>query len=117
MSYAERPTKRRAPAFPVGRWTFEVARWTFVFRSRFYRLGDTMKPILSIALILGLCTLARAADDKKSDPVGTWALEYAIGDQQRTATLTITKDGDNLAGTMTWANQKDAKLKDVKMKD
>lgn len=75
-----------------------------------------MKTILSVALVLGLCGLARAAD-AKADPVGTWKLEYTIGDQQRTATLTITKEGDALAGTMTWADQKDAKLKDVKLKD
>jgi hypothetical protein len=76
-----------------------------------------MKTILSLALVLALCGLARAADEKKSDPVGTWKLEYEIGDQQRTATLTITKDGDKLAGTMDWPDQKDAKLKDVKLKD
>src|SRR3954453_24002844 len=79
-------------------------------------LEADMKAILSMALVLGLCGIARAADEK-SDPVGTWKIEYAIGDQQRTATLTITKDGDKLAGTMNWADQKDAKLKDVKMKD
>ena len=76
-----------------------------------------MKTILSVALVLGLCGLARAADEKKADPVGTWKLEYMIGDQQRTATLSITKEGDALAGTMSWADQKDAKLKDVKLKD
>ena len=78
-----------------------------------------MKTILSVALVLGLCGLARAADAKApADPVGTWKLEYAIGDLQRTATLTITKDGDDkLAGTMSWPDQKDAKLKDVKLKD
>ena len=75
-----------------------------------------MKTILSLALILGLCGVARAADDK-ADPVGTWKLEYMIGDLQRTATLTIKKDGDKLAGTMDWPDQKDAKLKDVKWKD
>jgi hypothetical protein len=75
-----------------------------------------MKTILSVALVLGLCGIARAADDK-ADPVGTWKLEYAIGDQQRTATLTVTKDADKLAGTMDWPDQKDAKLKDVKLKD
>ena len=77
-----------------------------------------MKTILSVALVLGLCGLARAADEKaQADPVGTWKIEYAIGDQQRTATLTITKDGDNLAGTMSWPDQKETKLKDVKLKD
>jgi len=75
-----------------------------------------MKTILSVALVLGLCGLARAADEK-ADPVGTWKCEYAIGDLQRTATLTIKKDGDKLAGTMSWPDQKEAVLKDVKLKD
>ena len=75
-----------------------------------------MKAILSMALVLGLCGVARAADDK-ADPVGTWKLEYMIGDVQRTATLSIKKDGDKIAGTMDWPDQKDAKLKDVKLKD
>ena len=79
-----------------------------------------MKTILSVALsvtlVLGLCGLARAADEK-ADPVGTWQCEYEIGAQKRTSTLTIKKDGDKLAGTMTWPEQKDEKLKDVKLKD
>ena len=81
-----------------------------------YFSETTVKTILSVALVLGLCGLAHAQGEK-SDPVGTWKIEYAIGDQQRTATLTITKDGDKLAGTMSWPDQKDAKLKDVKLKD
>jgi hypothetical protein len=76
-----------------------------------------MKAILSAALVLGFCGLAGAADDKKVDPVGTWKCEYKIGDQQRTSELTIKKDGDKFAGTMTWPDQKDEKLKDVKLKD
>jgi hypothetical protein len=76
-----------------------------------------MKTILSVALILGLCGLAPAGDEKQADPVGTWKCEYAIGDQQRTATLTITKDKDKLAGTMSWPDQKEAMLKDVKLKE
>ena len=76
-----------------------------------------MKTMLSVALALGLCGFAGAADDKKADPVGTWKCEYEIGDQKRTSTLMIKKDGDKLAGTMSWADQKDEKLKDVKLKD
>src|SRR5262245_55727452 len=76
-----------------------------------------MKAILSAALGLGICGLAGAADDEKADPVGTWKCEYKIGDQKRTAELTIKKDGDKLAGTMSWPDQKDAKLKDVNLKD
>src|SRR5436305_12799850 len=74
-----------------------------------------MKTILSAALALGLCGLAGARDEK-ADPVGTWKCEYEIGGQQRTATLTITKDGDKLAGMMSWPDQKAEKLKDVKLK-
>jgi hypothetical protein len=74
-----------------------------------------MKTILSAALVLGLGGVAGAAD--KADPVGTWKCEYDIGGQKRTSTLTVTKDGDKLAGTMSWADQKEAKLKDVKLKD
>ena len=75
-----------------------------------------MKAILLMALVLGLCGLAGARDDK-SDPVGTWKCEYEIGGQKRTSELTIKKDGDKLAGTMSWPDQKDEKLKDVKLKD
>ena len=73
-----------------------------------------MKAILSAALVLGLCGHAGARDDK-ADPVGTWKCEYAIGDMKRTSTLAIKKDGDKLAGTMSWPDQKEAKLKDVKL--
>jgi hypothetical protein len=59
-----------------------------------------MKAILAMALVLGVCGLAGAADDKAVDPVGTWKCEYEIGGQKRTSTLTIKKDGDKLAGTM-----------------
>ena len=77
-----------------------------------------MKTILSLTFLLALSGLApAAADEKAANPVGTWKLEYEIGDQQRTATLTITRDKDKLAGTMDWPDQKDAKLKDVKLKD
>jgi hypothetical protein len=75
-----------------------------------------MKTILSAALVLGLCGLA-GAQGEKADPVGTWKCEYEIGGQQRMSTLTIKKDGDKLAGTMSWPDQKEAKLKDVKLKD
>ena len=75
-----------------------------------------MKTMLSAALVLGFCGLAGARDEK-ADPVGTWTCEYKIGDMKRTATLTITKDGDKLAGTMSWPDQKEAKLKDVKLKE
>jgi len=74
-----------------------------------------MKAILSMALVLGVCGLAGAAD--KVEPVGTWKCEYEIGGQKRTSTLTIKKDGDKLAGAMSWPDQKETNLKDLKLKD
>src|SRR6516162_3404210 len=76
-----------------------------------------MKAILSVALVLGVCGLAGAADDKAVDPIGTWKCEYEIGGQQRTCTLKVKKDGDNLTGTMTWPDQDETKVKDLKLKD
>ncbi|HEV8002754.1 MAG TPA: hypothetical protein VGP63_22905 [Planctomycetaceae bacterium] len=74
-----------------------------------------LKAIFPVALVLGVCGLSRAAD--KVEPVGKWKCEYEIGDQKRTSTLMIKKDGDKLAGTMSWPNQKETKLKDLKLKD
>jgi hypothetical protein len=73
-----------------------------------------MKAILLAALVLGFSALASV---QKADPVGTWKCEYEIGDQKRTSTLTITKAGDKLAGTMTWPDQKDEPLKDLKVQE
>ena len=74
-----------------------------------------MKAILAMALVFGVCGLAGAAD--KVEPVGTWTCEYEIGGMKRSSTFTIKKDGEKLAGTMTWADQKDEPLKDVKLKE
>ena len=74
-----------------------------------------MKAILSVAFVFLLCGFAGAAE--KADPVGTWKCEYSIGEQKRTSTLTIKKYGANLAGKMSWPAQKEADLKDVKLKD
>src|SRR5262249_42907202 len=79
-------------------------------------LETKMKTILSAALVLALCGLA-SAQGQEADPVGTWKCEYEIGGLKRTATLTIKKEGDKLAGTMSWPDQKEEKLKDVKLKD
>jgi hypothetical protein len=75
-----------------------------------------MKMILSAALVLGFCGLAGARDEK-ADPVGTWKCTYEINGKERTSTMTIKKDGDKLAGTMSWPDQKETKLKDLKFKD
>ena len=75
-----------------------------------------MKTILSAAMVLGLCGLAGARDEK-ANPVGTWQCKYEIGGQKRTSTLTLKKDGDKFVGTMSWPDQKDEKIKDPKFKD
>ncbi len=73
-----------------------------------------MKAILSAAMVLGLCGLAGAQGDK-ANPIGTWKCEYEIGGQLRMSTLRVKKDGDKLAGTMSWPDQKETRLKDVKL--
>jgi hypothetical protein len=75
-----------------------------------------MKKILAVVLVFVGFGLARASDDKV-EPVGTWKCEYEIGEQKRTATFTIKKDGDKLTGTISWTDQKDEPLKDLKLKD
>jgi len=75
-----------------------------------------MKATLSAVLVFGLAGLL-VARDEKANPVGTWKCEYKIGDQKRTSELIIKKDGDKLTGVMNWPDQKDEKLKDVKLKD
>jgi hypothetical protein len=75
-----------------------------------------MKAVLASALAVGLCAVA-LAQGQKADPVGTWKCEYDIGGQKRESTLTVKKDGDKLVGTMSWPDQKEAKLADVKLKD
>ena len=75
-----------------------------------------MKAILSAAMVLGLCGQA-GAQDEKANPVGTWQCAYEIGGQKRTSTLTVKKEGDKFVGTMSWPDQKDAKIKDPKFKD
>jgi hypothetical protein len=75
-----------------------------------------MKAIFATALVFGLCGLA-GAQATKADPVGTWKCEYEIGGQKREATLAVKKDGDKLAGTMTYQDRQEAKLKDLKVKD
>ena len=73
-----------------------------------------MKATLLMALVLGA---AGPADDKVVDPVGTWQLSYEIGDQKRTSTLTVKKEGNDFVGTMSWTDQKDEKIKSPKFKD
>ena len=75
-----------------------------------------MKAIFSMALVFVVCCLT-GAQGHKVDPTGSWNCEYKIGDQMRTLELTIKKDGDKFVGTMSWPDQKDATLKDVKLKD
>ena len=75
-----------------------------------------MRAMFTAAMVLGLCNLAGAREEK-ADPVGAWKCEYEIGGQKREATLTVKKDGEKLSGMMTWQDKKESKLQDVKLKD
>jgi len=103
--------KRGVPIIAVS------GRWRFVLNCFCPRSSEAlMKAILSAAMVLGLCGLAGARDEK-ANPVGTWQCEYEIGGQKRTSTLTLKKEGDKFVGTMSWPDQKDEKIKDPKFKD
>jgi hypothetical protein len=73
-------------------------------------LEAIMKAVLALAFGLAVALGGNV------DPVGTWKCEYEIGGQQRMSTLTIKKEGDKFAGTMSWPDQKETKLKDLKLK-
>jgi len=75
-----------------------------------------MKTILSAVLAMALCGIA-VAQVEKADPIGKWNCEYKIGEMKRTSTLTIKRNADKLAGTMSWPDQKETELKDLKLKD
>lgn len=83
------------------------------FKSR--NNSSVARAILTAALVLVVCRIAAAAN--QADPVGTWKCEYNIGDQKRTSTLTIKKDGDKITGTMSWPDQKETNLQDLKLQD
>ncbi len=74
-----------------------------------------MNAILSVTFVLGVCGVVGAAG--KVDPVGTWRCEYTIADKKLTTEMTIKKDADKLVGKMNWPDQKDEKLRNVKLKD
>jgi hypothetical protein len=78
--------------------------WRFTSdRSRDAPISEAiMRAILSMALVLGTCDLGTAADEEATDPVGTWRWSYEIGEQKRTSTLTVKKEGDKFVGTMSW---------------
>jgi hypothetical protein len=66
-----------------------------------------MRATLTAVLVLGPLSLAAAWDDK-ADPVGTWTCKYEVGGEPRESTLAIKKDGDKLAGTMTYQDKQEA---------
>src|SRR5262245_20677025 len=75
-----------------------------------------MRATLTAVLVLGLYGLADARDEK-ADPVGTWKCEYVVNGEQRESTLAIKKDGDKLAGTMTYQDKQESKLGDLTFND
>lgn len=79
-----------------------------------------MRTLITTGFILGLVGLA-AAQDKKSDPSGTWKWETERNGQKRETVLKLKLDGDKLTGTITAGRGKDqasnVKIEDGKFKD
>lgn len=72
-----------------------------------------MKAFLSLVFALMAGSFVSAAE--KVEAVGTWKCEYKIGDQARSSAFTIKRDDEQLTGMMTWPDQKDEQLKEVKL--
>jgi len=78
-----------------------------------------MRTYITAGLVLSLIGFA-SAQDKKSDPTGTWKWETERNGQKRETVLKLKLDGDKLTGTIT-AGRKDqttdVKIEDGKFKD
>jgi hypothetical protein len=79
-----------------------------------------MRTLIAAGLVFGLVGLT-AAQDKKSDPTGTWKWETERNGQKRETVLKLKLDGDKLSGTITAGRGKDqpaeVKIEDGKFKD
>jgi hypothetical protein len=79
-----------------------------------------MRTLIAAGLVLGLAGLT-AAQDKKSDPTGTWKWETERKGQKRETILKLKLDGDKVTGTITAGRGKDqtteVKIEEGKFKD
>jgi hypothetical protein len=78
-----------------------------------------MRRLATAALVLGLFLLAggvRAADDK-AKPDGTWKWTVKFGDQERTMTVKLKKDGGKLTGNFIGPDGKETAIEDGTCKD
>ena len=78
-----------------------------------------MRTLIAAGFVLGLVGLS-AAQDKKSDPTGTWKWETERNGQKRETTLKLKLEGDKVTGTITGGRggkAEDVKIEDGKFKD
>jgi len=76
-----------------------------------------MRAMIAAGLILGLVGLS-TADDKKSDPTGTWKWSSDFGGKTRETTLKLKLEGDKLTGTISgFSKDMENKIEDGKYKD
>jgi hypothetical protein len=59
-----------------------------------------MRTLIAAGLVLGLVGLT-AAQDKKTDPTGTWKWSSERNGQKRETTLVLKVEGDKVTGTVT----------------
>jgi hypothetical protein len=75
-----------------------------------------MRGLIAVGLVAGLVGLV-GAEDKKSDPTGTWKWTVEFNGQKREQTLKLKLDGDKLTGTMPGRKDVETKIEDGKFKD
>src|SRR5437763_1337759 len=78
-----------------------------------------MKRLAIVACVVALAGLVGAAraDDKKSDPTGTWKWKVGMGDQAREMTLKLKMDGDKLTGAILGRNNQETPIEEASFKD
>jgi hypothetical protein len=75
-----------------------------------------MRGLIAAGLVAGLIGIA-GAEDKKSDPTGTWKWTTEFNGQKREQTLKLKLEGDKLTGTMPGRNDAVTRIEDGKFKD
>ena len=75
-----------------------------------------MRGLIAAGLVAGLVGLV-GADDKKSDPTGTWKWTVEFNGQKREQVLKLKLEGDKLTGSMPGRKDMETKIEDGKFKD
>lgn len=70
----------------------------------------------ALVVVLLLCGLAGAADDKKDDPTGTWTWTFMTPNGDVKVTAKLKAEGEKVSGTVS-ARERESKIENGKFKN